>query len=955
MTNEEIDILLEAIRIKDKSKLKEFYLKDTLNKDRESSNNVDSNELLHYLQKIFMTMKGQQRWYCNRMILKDKQLDEAVFGVILPMEERENVLRDMYIQISSILAFGSIEQEEKERMMDLLKLIPDRVKVFYIDNQYVESPDLLISLESDEEKIKYLEQHPDDHYAIVSLKDENQRVQYALKLTYSIGVLEVAKTLSTDENRLKLIRRIAAILLEGEDHYYSLADSIILLEDDDTKMECMKLLSQDDSTYEERCASIIASLKDDAKKKKLMEKFSLPGKTIITASLQGEENDDFKINFFFNESSKGYFDIDILTSIYDDYKKAQQIDKIDDDFKKQIVKSIKKENISALEESIKHLDKELLNEFRKAGLYSTEFIASHVEQFMKGEGVEKNRLTSKIEIFNRLYNNYDSQESIARNINFNFLEEEFIEILGEERVAIMANYPETQKMFIEMCQDSKKKEVFNKCFNRIIEQYVDESWRQIAEGIMIKLTSGEYDKLLESMQNINEIDFVYLYKTFINDNLFNIQTVEQLANYEQIKRRVCNGIMQDDEDILTQYPIIASMSNIERKQLAVLEKLYGQDLKSAIELVEKYGEGINNLSITDEKTAKCIAYINSLKAILNTQDEMLLNKFYEIQGLNEKDINPIAIEYELRSAFAREYNKGLFDVKDAKDFDEVDGVKFYEAGTEFKMIISSIGAYYTEEDKVNFQKDWNRKDLQSHAMCTSYIRNDMIGTAPIPHFCYGFTNMEEKSLVLASPENMYSRTNQFTIVPENAEKYYTPDAMISQTEHKKVGRYYNTVDAKYNELVYNRIQEGSRKQPSYIVVFRENGIIYNLEEVLKASKDWNGTLPIVVIDKNECARAEQRKINEMMTRYKQTGDKEILKNIFYICRNNDANPYFNINELYWELREQIEQMSEEETKQREKDTKTLNHISGKQTQKVNQRVVEISNTLLKIIDDGEER
>ena len=48
---------------------------------------------------------------------------------------------------------------------------------------------------------------------------------------------------------------------------------------------------------------------------------------------------------------------------------------------------------------------------------------------------------------------------------------------------------------------------------------------------------------------------------------------------------------------------------------------------------------------------------------------------------------------------------------------------------------------------------------------------------------------------------------------------------------------------------FRRIQGGEKKQPSYIVVFKQNGIIDKLENAKKASKDWGG-LPIVVIDRD---------------------------------------------------------------------------------------------------------
>lgn len=57
---------------------------------------------------------------------------------------------------------------------------------------------------------------------------------------------------------------------------------------------------------------------------------------------------------------------------------------------------------------------------------------------------------------------------------------------------------------------------------------------------------------------------------------------------------------------------------------------------------------------------------------------------------------------------------------------------------------------------------------------------------------------------------------------------------------------------------FRRIQEGKKKQPDYIVVFRKHGKIPNIDKAEKASKDFEG-LPIVVIDVDECLASERKK------------------------------------------------------------------------------------------------
>lgn len=83
---------------------------------------------------------------------------------------------------------------------------------------------------------------------------------------------------------------------------------------------------------------------------------------------------------------------------------------------------------------------------------------------------------------------------------------------------------------------------------------------------------------------------------------------------------------------------------------------------------------------------------------------------------------------------------------------------------------------------------------------------------------------------------------------------------------------------------FNRIQDGIKKQPDYIIVFKKDGVIQELEKARKASKDWND-MPIVVIDVEKCLESERKKVEEMLESYKG-GDKSKAKEIRQKVRNN---------------------------------------------------------------------
>ena len=92
----------------------------------------------------------------------------------------------------------------------------------------------------------------------------------------------------------------------------------------------------------------------------------------------------------------------------------------------------------------------------------------------------------------------------------------------------------------------------------------------------------------------------------------------------------------------------------------------------------------------------------------------------------------------------------------------------------------------------------------------------------------------------------------------------------------------------YNEMVFKREQEGQRKQPDYIIVFKENGRIPNMQKAIKAQEQWKEYglyLPIIIVDKDECAKANKAEIENMIKNCESLEDyKKILNKINNNCK-----------------------------------------------------------------------
>jgi len=93
----------------------------------------------------------------------------------------------------------------------------------------------------------------------------------------------------------------------------------------------------------------------------------------------------------------------------------------------------------------------------------------------------------------------------------------------------------------------------------------------------------------------------------------------------------------------------------------------------------------------------------------------------------------------------------------------------------------------------------------------------------------------------------------------------------------------------YNELLYRRFQKGKKKQPDYIVVFRKNGIIKNMDEAIRVSEQWTdesgNKMPIVIVDldryrEKNCEKKEQKiPQNENVNENNESSEIEKIKDI----------------------------------------------------------------------------
>ena len=847
----------------------------TLKSDEAKLQAINKFEDVDFKVKIAKTLQSDQlklqvideseNEYFKVEIAKTLQSDQLKLQVI---DESENEYFKVEIAKtlqSEQLKLHVIDKLENEYFkVEIAKTLQDeRLKMQVLDTLEYNSNKLEIvkTLQSDQLKMQVLDTLEIDRYKVVEIaktfENDEAKLQVMDKVEGDYFKVEIAKTLTNDKTRLQAIDRIEDIAIKKE--------IAITLKSDEAKLQVMngvegvylKIELAETFKSEELKLQVKSSLSkaeeasmlySDEEKKTAMGEIEFEFARVEIAKKLNSDETKLKIMDTFESE---YNKMVIAYNIHSYEIMIQAINKIEDDQKAlEIIRHIDFPP-DVLLSVIGNLNRpgitqSILRWHRQTKKITQEFILEQIDKFIQIECPTIDRKYIK-EILMRMY---EKNNDVVQNVDFRILDKKYIEQLGEDRVNQITCYPNIQSKILSL--NDSQLIIFSKCIDNYLERNQTEEWQVLATQILEHIS--EYDELLhnfEDMENISPEDIATLSQILSNSNWCNITNIDEVRNFYLIVQNKCNEIMQDEN------------STRKQKRNAVMQKIFGHDLKYAESILKRFGVDNENLNESEMKD-----YVRCLQQITQINNPDILKEIFD--SCDFVQIDETYIEKSLKQEYCKKYLETLYIPKD-KDL-ETGETNIYNAGTDFNIIMTAIGAYsYTYP--TNYRDDWNRPAIASQQICTSYIRNDMIGTAPIRNICYGFSSMQPDSLMLSGKQDMYSSWGDGLVVTaDHAEEYYTPDEQINHT----------TV---YNEMNFRRIQNGQKIQPDYIIVFRENGKIPNMAEAKKASEQWGG-MPIVIIDKDACLEAERQKVEDMLERYEQNPTPEIARQINQKVRNN---------------------------------------------------------------------
>ena len=329
---------------------------------------------------------------------------------------------------------------------------------------------------------------------------------------------------------------------------------------------------------------------------------------------------------------------------------------------------------------------------------------------------------------------------------------------------------------------------------------------------------------------------------------------------------------------------MAQVTDIKEAKDILFQKYYKITLDQVHSVIRRYGQSIEDIKdiVNNPNLIELFNEINNIEQI-NDIDE--IKKLYD-DNLIKHNVEEYLYMFE---TFDKAYSsivakdiKGYQNGTETKVTFELDGeqkeINAIELTTDFDMLVHSTDAYGSMEMiNDNYFDSWNYSEKTSnHGICTCFISNSNLGTAPVAGkgVMFGFTNLNANSITYMAPYDLVTQNDGIVTVSRRPPMFTNKKDLVDYTRHT------------HNELVLERRNVSTDSkfpviQPDCIIIFEEMKpeIKANAIEAQEHFKQQGIELPIIYINRQKVVELEAKKVNEMLNIYDTQPDLRILAEI----------------------------------------------------------------------------
>ena len=430
----------------------------------------------------------------------------------------------------------------------------------------------------------------------------------------------------------------------------------------------------------------------------------------------------------------------------------------------------------------------------------------------------------------------------------------------------------------------------NDILSRILDNLYENKYNDMCNNIIDKCTNIDnfIDVIAKGKTKGNNIEFInnLVNVLLVSNNIYNITSISDLKNIYSKKCEYFNNLeLTNDIDFIR--------NNI-------LLKYYNININTAKFIYERYCYLQKTIDKISDVNLKKVLY--DIKFLFECDDINYLVEIYNNLDISNIDFSySVQLEGLIRNEFSSSYNEVFKNNTMVKLDDNI-----FELENDISLLIHVLGGYnHSYREPENFKKEWNIELMTNHGICTSYITNENLTTAPANYPILVFTQLEPNSILLSSPDDIVS--NNFN------QKYDTSKTkacrFLFPQEQKDETRWH------HNEVVLERKKLSGdfeyKRQPNYILFIADGNYInedcsLNIDNI-KSSELWrmtkkaseNFNVPILIINKAKVAKREHEQINDMTYKIVNENDYTLINKVItrYINNLMGKNIYFKTSEL----------------------------------------------------------
>lgn len=464
-------------------------------------------------------------------------------------------------------------------------------------------------------------------------------------------------------------------------------------------------------------------------------------------------------------------------------------------------------------------------------------------------------------IFNKdkiaMINKFIEKDSKALEyMNFGIFKDNIFEI-GSEFCEYISKFPTISYQLIFL--EEKSPEIFKKISERF-KNYNDIKENLDEIEVLITYCARNAFDLKEKNIKIEDL----LECAYRNSNEFKLINVECGEDY---KKRL-------NQELDKQY---TNAKDIKEKLNIYMNKKYSLSLSGAKDLLKDFGTDIENLELSEE-TKKLFL---ELGEIVNLEDEKEIDRLFKENEMTYSTIQVKKIKNEIAKECAKDFSKEFNNTDEKiKNNENVANIEYkgkkipcVKLKENFNLLVHSTDAEFvnTKNSVENFAEDWSSgKDKKNHIISTTYINQDFLGMAPVAKngVRYAFSNLEKSKLKLMGVTDLNTYSNSFAY--DSVKRQY----MSSKT------LVYNSRRV-YSEFGIER--EGTI--PDYVVIC-DDDLPEVIENSYKAASQFE--IPIIYINKAEIEKEQIKNLEDMLGKFRNTKDTEVLHKLINTYETNMA-------------------------------------------------------------------